>query len=148
MAAQQGNKMAVPKRKRPDGEEGSSSSSSVSTPLAEGRPKRRRNDTTLVDTIQYIFDALRNKKKDEEVYLCEAFLRVPRKKTEPQYYEVIKSPIDMLKIQQKIKTDVYNELEEFCKDVQLLVDNAKLYYAKVLFLAVSFAQTWLGFCCL
>lgn len=130
MAAQQGNnRMAVPKRKRPDGEEGGSSSS-VSTPLAEGRPKRRRNDTTLVDTIQYIFDALRNKKKDEEVYLCEAFLRVPRKKTEPQYYEVIKSPIDMLKIQQKIKTDVYNELEEFCKDVQLLVDNAKLYYAK------------------
>ncbi|KAG0718393.1 Protein polybromo-1 [Chionoecetes opilio] len=43
---------------------------------------------------------------------------------------MIKSPIDMLKIQQKIKTDVYNELEEFCKDVQLLVDNAKLYYAK------------------
>lgn len=56
---------------------------------------------------------------------------MPRKKTEPQYYEMIKSPIDMLKIQQKIKTDVYNELEEFCKDVQLLVDNAKLYYAKV-----------------
>lgn len=41
------SRMAVPKRKRPDGEEGGSSSS-VSTPLAEGRPKRRRNDTTLV----------------------------------------------------------------------------------------------------
>ena len=103
-----------------------------------------------MDTIQYIFDALRNKKKDEEVYLCEAFLRVPRKKTEPQYYEVIKSPIDMLKIQQKIKTDVYNELEEFCKDVQLLVDNAKLYYAKVLLdlSLLSFAQIWLAVCCL
>lgn len=118
----------MPKRKRlSDGEEGESP---VTTPVVEGRPKRRRNDTTLVDTIQYIFDALRNKKKDDDVYLCEAFLRVPRKKTEPQYYEMIRSPIDMLKIQQKIKTDVYNELEEFCKDVQLLVDNAKLYYAK------------------
>lgn len=84
-----------------------------------------------MDTIQYIFDALRNKKKDDDTYLCEAFLRVPRKKTEPQYYDMIKSPIDMLKIQQRIKTDVYNDLEEFCKDVQLLVDNAKLYYAKV-----------------
>ncbi|ROT65697.1 putative protein polybromo-1-like [Penaeus vannamei] len=77
----------MPKRKRlSDGEEGESP---VTTPVVEGRPKRRRNDTTLVDTIQYIFDALRNKKKDDDVYLCEAFLRVPRKKTEPQYYEMI-----------------------------------------------------------
>ncbi|XP_050687170.1 protein polybromo-1-like isoform X6 [Eriocheir sinensis] len=128
MSVTPGNKVILPKRKRPEGEEGGSGG--MSTPLAEGRPKRRRNDTTLVDTIQYIFDALRNKKKDEDLYLCEPFLRVPRKKTEPQYYDMIKSPIDMLKIQQKIKTDVYNELEEFCKDVQLLVDNAKLYYAK------------------
>lgn len=102
-----------------------------------------------VDTIQYIFDALRNKKKDDDVYLCEAFLRVPRKKTEPQYYEMIKSPIDMLKIQQKIKTDVYNELEEFCKDVQLLVDNAKLYYAKVSSSLEGLCfQLFLTFCCI
>ncbi|XP_071547124.1 protein polybromo-1 isoform X2 [Panulirus ornatus] len=119
--------IGMAKRKRQDGEEGGGI---TSTPITEGRPKRRRNDTTLVDTIQYIFDALRNKKKDDDTYLCEAFLRVPRKKTEPQYYDMIKSPIDMLKIQQRIKTDVYNDLEEFCKDVQLLVDNAKLYYAK------------------
>ena len=38
----------MPKRKRQDGEEGSSSGGGLSTPLAEGRPKRRRNDTTLV----------------------------------------------------------------------------------------------------
>ncbi|XP_068230522.1 protein polybromo-1 isoform X3 [Palaemon carinicauda] len=137
----------MPKRKRPaegeDGEgvnagiasgvassPGSGTPAAAATPLAEGRPKRRRNDTTLVDTIQFIFDALRNKKKDDDTYTCEPFLRVPKKKTEPQYYDMIKNPIDMLKIQQKIKTDVYNDLDEFCKDVQLLVDNAKLYYAK------------------
>lgn len=74
---------------------------------------------------------MRNKKKEDDTYLCEAFLRVPKKKTEPQYYEVVSKPIDMLKIQQKIKTDVYNEIEEFCSDVELLVANAKLYYAKV-----------------
>lgn len=99
-----------------------------------------------MDTIQYIFDALRNKKKDEDLYLCEPFLRVPRKKTEPQYYDMIKSPIDMLKIQQKIKTDVYNELEEFCKDVQLLVDNAKLYYAKVICWSYYSYYYWWDLC--
>ncbi|XP_076040531.1 protein polybromo isoform X16 [Oratosquilla oratoria] len=114
----------MPKRKRVSENEDSQTS------LPEGRPKRRRNDTTLVDTIQFIFDAMRNKKKDDDTYLCEAFLRVPKKKTEPQYYDVVKNPLDMLKIQQKIKTDVYNDLEEFCKDAQILVENAKLYYAK------------------
>lgn len=39
----------------------------------------------------------------------------------------------MLKIQQKIKTDVYNDIEEFFSDIELLVENAKLYYAKVFY---------------
>ena len=87
-----------------------------------------------MDTIQYIFDCLRNQKKeDDDLYLCEAFLRVPKKRTEPQYFEVVKQPVDMLKIQQKIKTDQYDGLEEFCEDVKLLVENAKLYFAKVIF---------------
>ncbi|XP_018021058.1 protein polybromo-1 [Hyalella azteca] len=104
---------------------------SETSPSTDARPKRRRNDTTLLDTIQFIFDCLRNQRKqDEDVYLCEAFLRVPKKRSEPQYFEVVSKPIDMLKIQQKIKTDQYDELEEFCADIQLLVDNAKLYYAK------------------
>ena len=83
------------------------------------------------DTVQYIFDAIRNKKKDEDTYLCEAFLRLPKKKTEPQYYDVVKKPIDVLKIQQKAKTEAYNDIDEFYEDVQLLVQNAKTYYAKV-----------------
>lgn len=89
-----------------------------------------------LDTIQYIFDCLRNhrKEEDDDIYLCETFLRVPRKKTEPQYFDVVKRPIDMLKIQQKIKTDQYDELQHFCDDIQLMVDNAKLYYAKVIIL--------------
>merc|ERR1739842_24779 len=118
-----------PKRKRQldDEEDGDNI---PSTPSTEGRPKRRRNDTTLMDTIGYIFDALRNQMKDDDTYLCEPFLRVPRRKAEPQYHEVVKVPIDILKIQQKHKTDQYADVEEFCKDVELLVENAKAYYAK------------------
>lgn len=46
----------------------------------------------------------------------------------PEYYEVVTDPIDLLKIQQKIKTDSYSSLNELQTDIELLVDNAKSFY--------------------
>lgn len=46
----------------------------------------------------------------------------------PEYYEVVTEPIDLLKIQQKIKTDSYSSLNELQTDIELLVDNAKSFY--------------------
>lgn len=38
------------------------------------------------------------------------------------------NPIDLLKIQQKLKTDEYEDVEELQNDVELLVNNAKAFY--------------------
>lgn len=46
----------------------------------------------------------------------------------PEYYEVVSDPIDLLKIQQKIKTDSYSGLNDLQTDIELLVDNAKSFY--------------------
>lgn len=46
----------------------------------------------------------------------------------PEYYEVVTDPIDLLKIQQKIKTDSYSGLNDLQTDIELLVDNAKSFY--------------------
>ena len=50
-------------------------------------------------------------------------------RTEPEYYDIVETPIDLLKIQQKLKTDEYDDICQLTEDVQLLVNNAKAYYS-------------------
>ncbi|EPB65995.1 hypothetical protein ANCCEY_14918, partial [Ancylostoma ceylanicum] len=44
------------------------------------------------------------------------------------YYKQVKSPIDLTRIQQKLKTEEYLSFEEFCEDVELLMENTRTYY--------------------
>jgi protein polybromo-1 len=41
---------------------------------------------------------------------------------------LIKQPIDLIRIQQKLRTDEYQTLEQFSDDIQLLLNNAKTFY--------------------
>jgi hypothetical protein len=43
-------------------------------------------------------------------------------------FQVVTNPIDLLKLQQKLKTDEYEDVEELATDVQLMVNNAKAFY--------------------
>ena len=43
---------------------------------------------------------------------------------------MVENPIDIIKIQQKLKTDEYENMEDMKTDFELLVNNTKLYYKK------------------
>lgn len=60
--------------------------------------------------------------------ICDTFIRAPKRRQEPSYYEVVSNPIDLLRVQQKLKTDTYDDVEELTSDVELLVQNAKAFY--------------------
>lgn len=60
--------------------------------------------------------------------LCDTFIRAPKRRQEPSYYDVVANPIDLLRVQQKLKTDSYDDIEELTSDVDLLVKNAKAFY--------------------
>jgi len=60
--------------------------------------------------------------------LCDTFIRAPKRRQEPSYYDVVVNPIDLLKVQQKLKTDSYDDLYDMMTDLELLVNNAKAFY--------------------
>ena len=45
----------------------------------------------------------------------------------PDYYTLIKKPIDMAKINSKLYGDQYHTLDDFLSDFQLMFDNACRY---------------------
>lgn len=69
-----------------------------------------------------MYEALRSFKNSD------TFVRAPKRRTMPEFYDVVSNPIDLLKVQQKIKTDSYSGLDEMQTDIELLVNNAKAFY--------------------
>uniref|UniRef100_A0A8D8SGT3 Protein polybromo-1 n=1 Tax=Cacopsylla melanoneura TaxID=428564 RepID=A0A8D8SGT3_9HEMI len=105
-----------------------SSSHTSETPTMQMRPKRKKID--VGDAMQQVYDVIRNFKKEDGSLLCDPFIRIPKKRQEPSYHEVVTNPIDFIKIQQKLKTDEYDDMSDFQADVELLVKNAKTFYKR------------------
>lgn len=80
------------------------------------------------EQCQVLYDSIRNHKKEDGAALCDTFIRVPKRRQEPSYYEIVSNPIDLLRVQQKLKTDSYEDLDELTADIELLVNNAKAFY--------------------
>ena len=95
------------------------------TPDGQSR-KRRRLDPT--EDMQTLYDFMRKYKREDGSELCEMFVRAPKRRNDPQYYEVVTDPIDMLRIKQKLSTDEYANMAELKDDFQRLFSNALSYY--------------------
>jgi protein polybromo-1 len=85
---------------------------------------------TATHLCQKLYDFLRRAKDDENRLLCECLVRVPSRRSHPQYYDVIKTPIDLMRIQQKLKTDEYRSVHDFLHHVRLLLENARSFFGE------------------
>lgn len=59
--------------------------------------------------------------------LSQPFMKLPTRKELPDYYDVIKRPIDIHKILQRLQADKYLEIDELDRDFMLLCKNAQNY---------------------
>lgn len=59
--------------------------------------------------------------------LSEVFIQLPSRKELPEYYELIRKPVDFKKIKERIRSHKYRSLGDLEKDVLLLCQNAQTF---------------------
>ena len=74
-----------------------------------------------------LFNSLRDYKDEDGRKLSTAFLRLPTREEYPDYYEVIKKPMDMQRIQQRLNGQGYASWTDIVADFSLMLDNACKY---------------------
>uniref|UniRef100_A0A667ZE42 SWI/SNF related BAF chromatin remodeling complex subunit ATPase 4a n=1 Tax=Myripristis murdjan TaxID=586833 RepID=A0A667ZE42_9TELE len=100
-----------------------------------GRPPAEKlspNPPSLTKKMKKIVDAV-IKYKDGKKFnsngrqLSEVFIQLPSRKELPEYYELIRKPVDFRKIKERIRSHKYRSLNDLEKDVMLLCQNAQTF---------------------
>jgi len=77
--------------------------------------------------MKKLMEVVINYKDIEGRMLSEPFMKLPSRKELPDYYKIIRKPLDIKKIMNKIEDDKYEEIDELEQDFLLLCKNAQLY---------------------
>ncbi|KAL4647915.1 transcription activator BRG1-like [Arapaima gigas] len=95
-----------------------------------GRPPAEKlspNPPNLTKKMRKIVDAVIKYKDSNGRQLSEVFIRLPSRKELPEYYELIRKPVDFRKIKERIRSNRYRSLNDLEKDVMLLCQNAQTF---------------------
>merc|ERR1712142_68312 len=96
--------------------------------LAGDRMKQiKRKTVSLQQKVKTLYDTLKDYRDAKGRQLSLIFLKLPSKHEYPDYYDIIKRPIDLEKISSKIRNNMYETMEDAVADFTLVFDNAAKY---------------------
>jgi SWI/SNF-related matrix-associated actin-dependent regulator of chromatin subfamily A protein 2/4 len=105
------------------------------TPKTQAKKKRGRpalekvtpNPPKVVQQMKKLLNVVIDYKDSDDRVLSDPFMKLPSRRSLPDYYEVIRKPVDILKIKQRIKDHRYRRLDDLEADFMLLCKNAQTY---------------------
>ncbi|XP_050474454.1 ATP-dependent helicase brm-like [Bombus huntii] len=95
--------------------------------LMQKKRKRILIDPKIKRTLKKLLMAVINYADSTGRILSEPFMKLPSKRELPDYYEIIKKPLTINKLLQKIEDGKYTDFDELEKDFMQLCKNAQIY---------------------
>ncbi|XP_068912003.1 ATP-dependent helicase brm isoform X4 [Tenebrio molitor] len=96
-----------------------------------GTSKRRRGqssaDVKLKRQMRKLMNVVTKYTDSDGRLLSEPFMKLPPRKDYPDYYDIIKKPIDINKILGRIEDGKYSDFTDLERDFMLLCQNAQIY---------------------
>merc|ERR1712173_362434 len=93
----------------------------------EPRRKRRPGDARMMKKMKKLIEVVMQYQDSDGRTLSEPFYKLPSKKELPDYYEIIRKPVDIAKIQQRIEEDRYEDMDALERDFMTLCKNTQHY---------------------
>ncbi|XP_041436072.1 probable global transcription activator SNF2L2 isoform X6 [Xenopus laevis] len=100
------------------------------TKKRRGRPPAEKlspNPPKLTKQMNAVVDTVINYKDSNGRQLSEVFIQLPSRKELPEYYELIRKPVDFRKIKDRIRNHKYRSISDLEKDIMLLCHNAQTF---------------------
>ncbi|XP_072385053.1 ATP-dependent helicase brm-like isoform X2 [Diabrotica undecimpunctata] len=95
--------------------------------IIKRKTKLQIGDTKMKKQMKRLMAIVTRYTDSDGRLLSEPFIRLPPKKDYPDYYEIIKKPIDMNKILNRIEDGKYTDFADLERDFMLLCQNAQIY---------------------
>jgi len=93
----------------------------------EPRKKKKKCSKRMMKKMRKLLEVVMQYEDSDGRILSEPFYKLPSRKELPDYYEVIRKPVDILKIQQRIEDDKYEDMDTLERDFMVLCKNTQQY---------------------
>merc|ERR1719495_606330 len=93
----------------------------------EPKKKKKKGNKKMIKKMRRLMEVVMQYEDSDGRILSEPFYKLPSRKELPDYYEVIRKPVDIAKIKQKIDDDKYEDMDALERDFMILCKNTQHY---------------------